>query len=410
MQNLMKVKLQHSALDILLNEGKNKTQRRKNSPSMSSVYKRDELTFSKEAVRLQKAQQATHTSKNINIDKNINISSYFQRAMEQNMLAISNAGDSITSSSQNSAKYLDYHEIYRQIITDKYTALVEIAKQKNKPEQYIEQKYFDSACSWYASDLTKEEREIGYRNEMSVLRKGTTQGLDWNDSFFRMNNITLPYEEEVCAELSFNRQMLNNQINNIFHKSNIELVDGENYQLSVNPYDYYISVQGISEDKRYAMERALNVGNNGVNLWRHIYNCSTRDGAKSSHINLLSYHKKQTFQDVYQYTGYKLNELKPTNETYYTSDDKDIKLLIQDAVWKNADVPYEFKEGVVSSIWKGITEIYQYGWDNIADMNLVISGNFLGLHDMEQDIDFGLGSSYVNQFLNNSQFKLLSNF
>ena len=140
----MKVKLQHSALDILLNEGKNKTQRRKNSPSMSSVYKRDELTFSKEAVRLQKAQQATHTSKNINIDKNINISSYFQRAMEQNMLAISNAGDSITSSSQNSAKYLDYHEIYRQIITDKYTALVEIAKQKNKPEQYIEQKYFDS--------------------------------------------------------------------------------------------------------------------------------------------------------------------------------------------------------------------------------------------------------------------------
>lgn len=43
-------------------------------------------------------------------------------------------------------------------------------------------------------------------------------------------------------------------------------------------------------------------------------------------------------------------------------------------------------------------------------MNLVISGNFLGLHDMEQDIDFGLGSSYVNQFLNNSQFKLLSNF
>lgn len=326
------------------------------------------------------------------------------------MLAISNAGDSITSSSQNSAKYLDYHEIYRQIITDKYTALVEIAKQKNKPEQYIEQKYFDSACSWYASDLTKEEREIGYRNEMSVLRKGTTQGLDWNDSFFRMNNITLPYEEEVCAELSFNRQMLNNQINNIFHKSNIELVDGENYQLSVNPYDYYISVQGISEDKRYAMERALNVGNNGVNLWRHIYKCSTRDGAKSSQINLLSYHKKQTFQDVYQYTGYKLNELKPTNETYYTSDDKDIKLLIQDAVWKNADVPYEFKEGVVSSIWKGITEIYQYGWDNIADMNLVISGNFLGLHDMEQDIDFGLGSSYVNQFLNNSQFKLLSNF
>ena len=95
--------------------------------------------------------------------------------------------------------------------------------------------------------------------------------------------------------------------------------------MSVNPYDYYISVQGISEDKRYAMERALNVGNNGVNLWRHIYKCSTRDGAKSSQINLLSYHKKQTFQDVYQYTGYKLNELKPTNETYYTSDDKDIK-------------------------------------------------------------------------------------
>ena len=321
--------------------------------------------------------------------------------------ALSWAPCAVPSSSQNSAKYLDYGDVYRQIITDKYITLVETAKQKNNPEQYIEQKYFDSTCNWYASDLTKEEREIGYRNEIAVLRKGTLPALDLNDSFFRINNIALSYEEEVCAELSFKRQMLNNQVSNIFQKSKIELSDGENYQLSVNPYDYYISVQGVSEEKKYAMERALNVEDNGINLWRHIYHCSTRDGAESSQINKMSYRKAQTFQNVYQYTGYRLDELKPLNETYYTPDDKDIKLLIQDAVWKDTDVPNNFKEGIVASIWNGITEIYQYGWNNIADMNLMITGNFLGLHDIKQEIDFGLGSSYVNQFLNQSQYKLL---
>ncbi len=413
MNNLMKLKWQQYTLDILLNNVKNKNQNVNVLKSKPTVYKQDELTLSKEAVQLQKAQRTqkvANTSKNINIDKSINIDSYFEEAIEHNTLAIANAGESITSSPENSAKYLDYCEVYHQIITDKYTSLVEIAKQKDNPEQYIQQKYFNPACDWFASDLTEEEREIGYRNEMSVLKRGTTQSLDFKDSFFRINNIKLSYQEEVCSEVSFDRQMLNNQINNIFQKNNIELKDGENYYLSVNPYDYYISVEGVNEDKKHAMEQALNVGDNGKNLWSHIYYCSTRDEAKSSQTNLLSYQKHRTFLDVYEYTGYKLNELEPANGTYYTPDGKDIKVLIKNAVWKDEDIPIDFREGVVSSICDQITEICQYGWDNIPDMTLMISGNSQGMHDIKQNIDFGQGSSYVNKFLKHSRFKIIQNF
>ena len=73
MQNLTKVKMQGIALDILLNGGERKKAKEKTLYSTSSVYKRDEVTFSKEAIQLQKAQRAAHTSKNITIDKSINV-------------------------------------------------------------------------------------------------------------------------------------------------------------------------------------------------------------------------------------------------------------------------------------------------------------------------------------------------
>ena len=34
----------------------------------------------------------------------------------------------------------------------------------------------------------------------------------------------------------------------------------------------------------YEMQNALNVGNNGKNLYKHIYYCSTQDGCESSQV------------------------------------------------------------------------------------------------------------------------------
>lgn len=415
MKNMMMIGRERSALEILLNEGKTKQKRQRTSLSKIPIYKRDQLTLSKEAAQLQKAYQTTSTSKtttskNISFDQKVDIQSYFDRAMEHNQAAIANAGDEITGSPQNYAKYIDCGDVYRQILTDKYTALVENAKRQNDPEMYIQQKYFDPACSWYVSDLTDIERGVGYRNEISVLKKGTTDGLDFRDSFFRINNITWPYEEDMCSEMSFNRQMINAQISNIFKNNGIEIGEEEEYSLTVDPYSYYITVDCADESKKQKMELALNVGDNGVHLWRHINNSATRDHVKSEQVNKLSYSKYRAYHDIYNYTGYKLDELKEADGTYYTEDGTDIKEIIKKMVRKNADVPYGFKEGVIEMLYDRIAEISRYGWNHIPDMFLTIGGDQSGLHDVKQNNTFDFGSDFVKRYLQNAQYKVLSDF
>ena len=53
--------------------------------------------------------------------------------------------------------------------------------------------------------------------------------------------------------------------------------------------------------------QALNVGNNGKNLYKHIYYCSTQDGCESSHVTEESKMKYEAYHQVYSYTGYGLD-------------------------------------------------------------------------------------------------------
>ncbi|EKC73184.1 hypothetical protein OBE_02518 [human gut metagenome] len=40
----------------------------------------------------------------------------------------------------------------------------------------------------------------------------------------------------------------------------------------------------MDEETKVLMQNALNVGNNGKNLYKHIYYCSTQDGCESSQV------------------------------------------------------------------------------------------------------------------------------
>ena len=57
------------------------------------------------------------------------------------------------------------------------------------------------------------------------------------------------------------------------------------------------------------MQDALNVGDNGKNLYKHIYYCSTQDGCESSQITKESKMKYEAYHQVYSYTGYELDKL-----------------------------------------------------------------------------------------------------
>ena len=374
------------------------------------VAKRDCLTISSEAMEIQKTAQIYGQSENIKFYQNVDIASYFEAAREANQKTLEYAGDEITRSGQK-CPYVSSGEVCYQILTDKYSKLIEEAKKHDDPEFYIERKYYDPTCPWFTSDLTREERSIGYRNEMSMLKRGKVVGANMLDSVFRINNLTLDYDEINASQISYYRQLCDAQLNFIFSKNKIEVGEASQYIFRVDPYSYYISVDCEDAAIKGKMESVLNQGENGKHLWQQIKWFSEQDGAHGTQIsNKLSIHKTWAYREVYRYTGYQLHELKEENGTYYTEDGTDIKTVIREEVWKDPIFPYEAKEDYAQAVCGWIQEVAEWGWQNVPDMVLSIGYSSAGLHDLGQDISFDYGSEWYKQYLDNYQYSVLATY
>ena len=409
MTDIIRLKQQEAVLRLLFqNEHKDVEKRLRAQKNVAT--KRDCLTISSEAMEIQKTAQIYGQSENIKFDQTVDIASYFEAAREANQKTLENAGDEITRSRQK-CPYVSSGEVCYQILTDKYSKLIEEAKKHDDPELYIERKYYDPTCPWFTSDLTREERSIGYRNEMSMLKRGKVVGANMLDSVFRINNLTLEYNEINASQISYYRQLCDAQLNFIFSKNKIEVGEASQYIFRVDPYSYYISVDCEDAAIKGKMESVLNQGENGKHLWQQINWFSEQDGAHSAQIsNKLSIDKTWAYREVYRYTGYQLHELKEENGTYYTEDGTDIKTVIREEVWKDPIFPYEAKEDYAQAVCGCIQEVAEWGWQNVPDMVLSIGYSSAGLHDLGQDISFDYGSEWYKQYLDNYQYSVLATY
>lgn len=215
---------------------------------------------------------------------------------------------------------------------------------------------------------------------MSMLKRGKVVGANMLDSVFRINNLTLEYDEINASQISYYRQLCDAQLNFIFLKNKIEVGEASQYIFRVDPYSYYISVD-------------------------------CEDAAHGTQIsNKLSVHKTWAYREVYRYTGYQLHELKEENGTYYTEDGTDIKTVIREEVWKDPIFPYEAKEDYAQAVCGCIQEVAEWGWQNVPDMVLSIGYSSAGLHDLGQDISFDYGSEWYKQYLDNYQYSVLATY
>ncbi len=409
MTDMFKVKQQEAVLRLLF-QNEHRISKKMQCPEKKVTMKQDCLTISTEAMEIQKKAQVYSQSENIKFDQTVDIQSYFEAAIEANQKTLENAGKEITRSGEK-CPYVSSNEVCHQILTDKYSKLVEEAKQHDNPELYIERKYYDPTCPWFASDLTREERSIGYRNEISMLKRGKVVGTNMVDSVFRINNLTLEYDEINASQISYYRQLCDAQLNFIFSKNKIEVGEASQYIFRVDPYSYYISVDCEDAAIKGKMESVLNQGENGKHLWQQINWFSEQDGAHSTQIsNKLSIDKTWAYREVYRYTGYQLHELKEENGTYYTEDGTDIKTVIREEVWKDPIFPYEAKEDYAQAVCGCIQEVAEWGWQNVPDMVLSIGYSSAGLHDLGQDISFDYGSEWYKQYLDNYQYSVLATY
>ena len=323
-------------------------------------------------------------SHNRRIDASIDLQSYIVAAQSSNQGAIASAGNAIDS---KMVPYTSTGKAFRTALTEKYSKLVAEAKTYSDPEDYIYQKYYCKGSQYYESDLDKTERQIAYNYEIQMYKTGKINGVSYRDSLFR--GIEVKGDAVDSDKIQFERQVINSQISNILQQSGINR--------DAISESYEISVEGAELDTKVKMETALNVGDNGKNLYLHIYKCSTQDGCNSTQVSSTAYMKYQAYQQVYTYTGLKINELFEKSGTYYTKDGKDVLDIVDSAISKSGEVPNDFKAQTKAWIHELVSGISSIGWNNVSDMKLSILFNLSGLKDIHQSINFQYDAESTNR-------------
>ena len=394
-----------SLLNLLLrqNSSKGNIAKSNSTTNQTKVNGRDVLEIRSSTVNSTVSYKTGGSSRNRSIDRSIDLQSYVDKAKQDNQNAIANAGNEIKAN--NAGVYQDNYHAFKSALTDKYSKLAEIARSQPNPQNYIERKYYDKNCSWYAGDLTNEERQIAFNYERQMLNTGTISGVKYHDSLFR--GIEVNGDAVDAARTAFNREMVNAQIGNILKNNGIELSESSQCTFSVDPYSYYISVTGVDEDLKQQMEAALNVGENGKNLYLHIKHCAAQDGANSSQVTEDGILKYQAYHQVLDFTGLELDKLEEKDGTYYTEDGKDIFDIIDTAIDNSKNVPKSHKQQVKDWISNLIKQLSAKGWNNIKDMVLGI--DYIGgrLTDKDQDIFFSLNNTDLRNLLNSEKYLTL---
>ena len=392
------VQRNRTLLDIMFGR---KVQQTKNNKNVQSG-RRDTVTISSEAQELSMKKSISGRTRNTSVGSTIDLQKYIDAARESNSVALENAGNEIDV---NAVTYTSCSEAFRAALTDKYAKLVAEAKTHSNPEEYIYGKYYNKGSQYYETNLTETERRIAYNYEMQMYKDGKINGVSYQDSLFR--GIEIYGDVKDNDRIMFKRQTINRQISNILSGAGIDTAGiPDTCSFTVDPYSYYISVDGVDDSLKQPMEQALNQGSNGKNLYKHILTCSTQDGCNSSQVSADSKLKFQAFQQVYEYIGLKLNELDERGGTYYTKDGEDIKELVRTAVDKSGTVPCDYKAQVKQWICGMISEISGKGWNNVADMKLSILFQSGGLIDTKQSIIYSEDSEWIRDTLCSSWYSV----
>jgi hypothetical protein len=367
------------------------------------INRMDTVTISDSAREMSAKNVSAGRTFNTSVDNSIDLQGYIDAAKQSNAEAIENAGNTINA---KAVSYTDTGMAFRAALTEKYSKLVSEAKTHANPENYIYQKYYDKGFEYYETNLNDTERQIAYNYEMQMYKNGKINGVNYQDSLFR--GIEVNGDVVDNNKIQFERQVVNSQISNILQQSGINTAEiPENCEFTVNPYTYEISVDGVGQDLKTSMESALNVGENGKNLFYHIYKCATQDGCNSTQVSLEAYMKYQAYQQTYEYTELKLNELEEKDGTYYTSDGTDIKELVKNSVDESDTVPKDYKAQEKQWICGLISDISQKGWNNVSDMTLSILYGQNGLVDTKQSVTFANDSEWLKGIIGSSWYSVI---
>lgn len=266
--------------------------------------------------------------------------------------------------SNNYSQNSDAYKAYCKLDETYYSASVSNrAKYKNADElsNALGQKYlFNPAYK----DYTYSQRRAMYENEMEMTMYGCLSGGGNLNDPHLSGAVCEPSETE---KISYNRQMVNTQFQNILSKFGISLDASDDLKMTIDPFEYKLKVFGIENKELIQhLEEAFNSGDNSNQLFFHIlHNCSTNisDNVRTKYCAL------KDFQNV---TGLDLRDFKQAENGLINNDGTNALDIYKQALKTTKSVPAQFKANAYSYFESLLQKLSKDNFSEIPDLNLSI--------------------------------------
>jgi len=268
-----------------------------------------------------------------------------------------------------------------------YTKLEEIyyplgvsnrAKYRTEVELYaaLSQKYY---LSGNYKGYSYSEIDAMYSNELKMTLYGCLNtGGNVSDPHLK-RGVMDPSNSE---QKSYNRNMVNVQLGNIFSKAGLssDILVKYNMTFTIDPLNYKLKVSGV-DDKEIAdiIEKALNTDNNSRELFYHIMNSNS--GSISKEV-LSKYHALRKFKSV---TGQDLRDYKQTALGMVNEKGENALDVYKEALKTTNVVPALFKGDAYRDFAENIEKLLAKDFSCIPDLNLSIEYKNGILYDLANE-------------------------
>ncbi|CAM5241287.1 cation efflux system [Bacillus safensis FO-36b] [Bacillus safensis subsp. safensis] len=247
-------------------------------------------------------------------------------------------------------------------------------------------RYRNPYSSYFRSDLTKPEREAAYIMEMSWARNNKGGQYDFNDAIFRNEKRYDPTQESVEKKI-FNRQKVNEQLQDLFSKNGITIPKNTNLTFTIDPNNFKLVVSGSKDESLMKqIEDLLNTTNNTRELFFHIMKSRNDDSTQFTPDSLAKFHLVNQIKTV---TGYNLKDLSIVNGQFVTDNGTNIFDLYKEELLKN---PYTAENARIAASHYGaqLFDLAKNGFDSIPDLVLSIGYQNGSLQDIGQKVNYGV--------------------
>jgi len=159
---------------------------------------------------------------------------------------------------------------YAGTIREHYAAEHEENLTYDSPSTHIWDKYKNAESPDFRADMSEDERAWAFDQELDLLSGGKHLQMRNPYAFASAGGPPTLASAAVQANQAC-REQIGQAIQDLFAGNGIEVPADASFRLTVNPSDYSIHATGL-EDKELAgaMEKVLNQGENGKNLYNHL--------------------------------------------------------------------------------------------------------------------------------------------